>query len=177
LHNGNGIKYFSNNFGYEPNCYETYKNGLPEGAFYWQSDKQTKINGELTYNKNELSYRPAKKVTFVYNFSGKKFTQIIDTSQYRSIFVENHYDDYKIISISDDSLEESSKIYKFIEVAFDDPATIPKGTWKIINTKNGRTKMSVTYDDHGNAIKVIKFNENGEILSEKEYPSYNKRRW
>jgi antitoxin component YwqK of YwqJK toxin-antitoxin module len=178
LHNGNGTKYFSDNLGYEPNCYITFKNGLPEGAYYCQLDEGIQIKGELTWRKSEVRYRPAKKVTFIDNFSGEKATMVFDTIGYRSIFLNDHHNDYKILSVSDDSLEESVKIYKFINVGFgDDPATIPKGTWLLINTKNGHLKMEVRYDDHGNAVSVKTFNENGEIMSEKKYPSYNRRQW
>src|SRR5580658_1931550 len=36
LRNGTGIRYFFSNFDREPNCYETYREGLPEGPYYWQ---------------------------------------------------------------------------------------------------------------------------------------------
>jgi antitoxin component YwqK of YwqJK toxin-antitoxin module len=33
LHNGNGVRFFSDRFGIEPDCYMTYRNGVPEGLF------------------------------------------------------------------------------------------------------------------------------------------------
>jgi hypothetical protein len=77
----------------------------------------------------------------------------------------------------DDSLPENTKEYKYINVNFDDPAIIPRGTWQVVNTKTGKALTIVVYDDNGNPIKVTKFKENGEILSENTFPSYNERKW
>ena len=56
-------------------------------------DQQTQIKGDLTNKKSEVSYRPAKKVTFIYNLSGEKSSLVFDTTEFKSIFLEDRNND------------------------------------------------------------------------------------
>lgn len=176
LHNGNGVRFFFDQFGVEPNCYMTYQKGVPEGLFYWQSSLMTYVKGELKYKESIVRYLPAKKVTYT-NPQGRTITTVFDTSLYRSVFVANPNIDLKVLSVTDDSLQEQPRDYKYIDINFDDPAIIPTGTWQIVNTKTGKVLTSVVYDNNGNPIKVTRFKENGDALSEKVLPSYDTRKW
>jgi antitoxin component YwqK of YwqJK toxin-antitoxin module len=176
LHDGNGVQFFSDPYGVEPNCYETYKNGLPEGPFYWQPDLRSCLKGELTYNPSVVQFVPAKKVTYM-NPRGEKTTGIFDTSEYRGIFIDGADPYLKVLSVSDDSLAERSRMYKYIYINFDDPAVIPRGLWQVINTGSGKLMMTFVYDSNGNPVKVTRFKENGDISSQQDLPSYDKRKW
>jgi len=175
LHNGNGTRYFFSNFDRESNCYETYKEGLPDGPFYWQRDDEWAVSGDLTYKRSLVNYIPAVKVTYSVS-SGKVFTAVFDTSEYHNIFFGGDLD-LKVIKVSSDSMEERPKEYKYIDQGFGDPAIAPKGIWRVVNPKKGVPIITVTFDDYGNPIKVARYDVNGSLLSIKSLPSYNRRIW
>jgi len=173
LRNGTGIRYF---FGHpEPNCYETYQDGLPEGPYFWQPADDRAVNGNLTYKKNLVKYLPAKKVTYVVA-GGKVDTYVFDTVAFRNIFLTGD-SLLKILKISSDSLEEQPKEYKYIDQRFDDPAIVPRGTWRVVNPKKRVPIVTVVFDDYGNPVKVTRYDPEGNIVSEKSFPPYSRRIW
>lgn len=177
LHNGNGVRFFFDHYGLEPNCYETYKNGVPEGPFFWRNTDLTYLKGELTYKPSVVRYLPAKKVTFV-NSSGRQTTRVFDTSLYRNIFVGDRADpELKVLSVSNDSLQERPRDYRYIDINFDDPAIIPRGNWEVVNVKNGKPMTTVEFDNNGNPIKVARYDDKGNLVSQETLPSYNTRVW
>jgi antitoxin component YwqK of YwqJK toxin-antitoxin module len=175
LRNGTGIRYFFSNFDREPNCYETYRDGLPEGAFYWQPTDERAVTGNLTYKKNLVNHIPAKKVTYAVA-GGKVSTNIFDTAAFRNIFLTGD-SALRILKLSSDSLEENPKEYKYIDQGFDDPAVVPRGTWRVVNPKKNVPIATVVFDDYGNPIKVTRYDLKGNIFSEKNFPSYTRRIW
>jgi antitoxin component YwqK of YwqJK toxin-antitoxin module len=177
VHNGSGTRFFFDHYGLEPNCYETYKDGVPEGPFYWRNTTISYLKGELTYKPSVVKFIAAKKVTYA-NPKGKTTTAIMDTGSYRAIFLADRADAYlKVLNASDDSLPEPPKDYKYIDVNFDDAAIVPRGTWQEINVKNGKPLTTVEFDDNGNPIKVIQYDDKGNLVSQKSLPSYNTRMW
>jgi len=175
LHNGTGIRFFFDLRGNEPNCYETYVNGFAEGPYYWVKDETTAIKGNLTYKKSLVKRLPGKKVTFI-NSAGVRSTIVVDTSLFRQVFLDEG-SDFKVLTATNDSVEEAPKEYKYIELMFDDPAIVPYGTWQIINFKTQRLKLAVTFDSYGNPVKVIRYKEDGSEASGQSLPSYNTRKW
>jgi hypothetical protein len=175
LRNGTGIRYFFSNFDREPSCYETYREGLPEGPYYWQRDDEWAVTGNLTYKKNLVKYLPAKKVTYTVA-SGKVSTYVFDTTTFRNIFFAEG-SDLKVLQVSSDSLEEKAKEYKYIDQGFGDPAIVPRGTWRVMNPQKRVPIVTVVFDDYGNPVKVTRYDPKGNILSEQSLPSYNRRVW
>jgi len=175
LHNGTGTRYFFSQSGHEPNCYETYQDGLPKGLFYWKRENEWAVSGNLTYKKNLVKYLPAKKVTYSVT-GGKVSTYIFDTTAFRNIFLSDD-SSLKILKVSPDSVEELPKEYKYIEQRFDDPAIVPRGTWRVVNPQKKLPIVTVVFDDYGNPIKVTRYDHKGDILSEQTLPSYRQRVW
>jgi len=56
-------------------------------------------------------------------------------------------------------------------------AIIPRGTWQVINARTRKAMIVIVYDSNGNPINVKRFKENGNILSEENFPSHDKRIW
>ena len=173
LKNGTGIRYF---FGRpEPNCYETYQNGVPEGPYYWQASADWAVKGYLTYNTGLVKHVPAKKVT--YSIDGAKpITNVFDTAVFAQIF-DGQDSSLKILKLSDDSVIEEPKEYKYISQQFGDPAIVPKGTWQLLNPERKTIISTVVFDDYGNAIKVTRYDLNGKIFSERNFPAKKERDW
>jgi|HubBroStandDraft_1064217.scaffolds.fasta_scaffold94588_2 hypothetical protein len=175
LRNGTGIRYFFSNFDREPNCYETYREGLPEGPYYWQRDDEWAVTGNLAYKKSLVKYLPAKKVTYAVA-GGKASTDVFDTAAFRNIFLSGG-SDLKVLQVSSDSLEEKAKEYKYIDQGFGDPAIVPHGTWRVVNPQKKVPIVTVVFDDYGNPVKVTRYDPKGNVLSEQSFPSYNQRVW
>ncbi|HMH20214.1 MAG TPA: hypothetical protein VK563_00490 [Puia sp.] len=176
LYNGNGTRLFTDYHYLDLNCYETYRNGLPEGPYYEQTGTSIAAKGELTYKKGAVNYLPAKKVTYI-GASGEKLTGTFDNNSYEAVFHDPRDSvDYKIIAVIDDSVAQPPGEFKEISLGFSDPAIIPRGNWQLINLQNGKVYRSVNYDDNGNPVKVIAFKENGEVFWEKKYSPCNKRK-
>ncbi len=175
LRNGTGTRYFFSNFDREAYCYETYKDGQPDGPYYWQRDDEWAVKGELSYRKDLVRHVPAKKVSYA-NESGRVFTDVFDTTDFRNIFLTSG-SLLKIVKVSADSLEESAKEYKYIDQGFGDPAIVPRGTWRAVDPKKGVPVATVVFDDYGNPIRVTRYDQKGNVLSEKSFPSYNRRNW
>ena len=127
LHDGNGTKLFYDHLWLEPNCYETYRNGLPEGPYYIQTGTSTAARGQLTYKKSAVNYLPAKKVTYI-GSAGEKSTGIFETDSFESVFHNSRNSpDLKLISVSDDSVAQSQRDFTDLSISFPDPAIIPWG--------------------------------------------------
>ena len=177
LRNGSGVRFFFDHYGLEPNCYETYQGGVPEGPFYWRNSAISYLKGELTYKPSVVKYIAAKKVTYT-NSKGKTSTSIMDTGFFRATFlIENSDSSMKVLKVTDDSLPEQPKDYKYIDVNFDDAAVVPRGIWQEINVKNGKPLTTVEFDNNGNPIKVRQYDDKGNLVSQKSLPSYNTRVW
>lgn len=175
LRNGTGTRYFFSNFNRESNSFETYRDGLPNGPYYWQRDDDWAISGNLAYNKKLVKFVPAKRVTYSVG-NDKTFTDVFDTTEFRNIFLAGD-SLLKIIQISADSLEEKPKEYKYIDEGFGDPAIVPVGTWRAVNPKTKAPILLVVFDDYGNPIKVTRYDPKGNVLSTQSFPSNDRRVW
>jgi hypothetical protein len=153
LRNGTGVRYFFDNSGHEPNCYETYQDGLPDGPYYWQREDDWAVSGNLTYKKSVVKYLPAKKVTYIVA-GGKVSTDVFDTTAFRNIFLAGD-SSLIILKISSDSVEETPKEYKYIEQRFDDPAIVPRGMWRVVNPQKKVPIVTAVFDDYGNLLKSL----------------------
>src|ERR1700722_4496938 len=69
-------------YGIDPNCYETYKNGFPEGPFYTVCDQGETVKGNLTYKPSSIVYLPAKRVVYV-GPNGDSTTAVIELREYK----------------------------------------------------------------------------------------------
>jgi antitoxin component YwqK of YwqJK toxin-antitoxin module len=175
LHKGTGTKLFNDIYGIDPNCYETYKNGFPEGPFYTFIGVNETVKGNLTYKPSSIVYLPAKRVVYV-DSQGDSTTAAFGLSAYKSIF-EYPGSDLKVISVSNDSIPQGAKSFQYIETGFgDDPAVIPTGNWQTIDLKTSKIKASIDHDDNGNVIKLVWFDEQGKVLSERKFTPCNKQK-
>jgi antitoxin component YwqK of YwqJK toxin-antitoxin module len=176
LHNGDGTKFSADHLGLNPNCFETYKNGLPEGPFFMQTGTSTTVKGNLTYKKSAVNYLPAKRVVYT-GPTGEKATGTFENNEFRSIFSDtSNHSDFKLISVAEDSVPERPREFMDLSIGFDDPAVIPRGNWNVIDLNTGKVIKSIDFDDNGNAIKVIAFKKNGEVSLKREFSPCNKRK-
>lgn len=176
LTNGSGVKYFYDFFCQDPNFYETYKDGLPEGIYYGPAGIGRGVKGRLTYKKSAINYFPAKKVVYI-SPNGEKTSEIFNMHQYKSIFEDTSNNTaYKILSVEEDSIEQEPENFSPLEVSFDDPAIIPIGKWVYFDLKSGITIESFEFDNNGNVIMEIIYSEEGKATSQKYYAPCNKRK-
>jgi len=158
LHNGNGTRHFFDYiYDYGPVGFATYKNGHMEGPFLRCLGSET-ITGNVAYKKSAVRYRPAKKVSFA-TVDNEIVTVSLDSSEVRQVFFDVYQPDIKILAVVDDSIEVDAPEFKYIGFGLDsDPAVIPVGEWKKVNTKTGKTISTATFDDNGNLISIRRQN-------------------
>jgi antitoxin component YwqK of YwqJK toxin-antitoxin module len=175
IHQGTGTRLFNDIYGIDPNCYETFKNGLPEGLFYTVCDQGESVKGNLTYKPSSIVYLPAKRIVYV-GPKGDTTGAIFELREFKSIF-ESPGSDFKVLTITNDSVPQAAKSFPYINIGFgDDPAVIPRGNWQIIDLKTNKIKASIDHDENGNVINLVWFNENGKILSEKKFTPCDKQK-
>lgn len=176
VHNGNGRHFFSDYHDPDVNCYETYRNGLPEGPYYRITGTSSAVKGELTYKESAVNYLPAKRITIV-DTLGRRTTEVYENKLFESIYSDiTNNPNSKIITVSDDSVAEDPRNFVDLSIGFDDPAIIPKGNWIILNLENGQVVKSIDFDDNGNAIKIVAYTEKGKIFWERNYSPCSKRK-
>ena len=176
LHNGNGTIFFTDYHSLDSNCFETFSNGLPEGLYYQPIGSYTAVMGNLTHKKNAVNYFPAKRIVFQ-DSSGRKYSEVYKVSLFKEIYPEirkNTPDE--ILAVQDDSVEEDARNFDELSIGFSDPATIPRGSWKVFNFKTGKTFKSIDYDNSGNPIRIIAYNEDGTVSWQRQYPPCTKRK-
>jgi hypothetical protein len=177
LQEGTGIVLIYSVYGFDSLGYETYKNGYPEGKYAVKEDTYL-IQGYLTYKRSAVNYLPGKKVTYT-NLEGKVGTGVFKDDEYASLFLDtSHGTGLKVLSVSQDSVMEGGRDWLYLPLYryFSDPAIIPKGKWTMTNTRTSRVVTMVLHDDNGNPVKVVKYKQNGDVLSSQEFPSCNKRK-
>jgi hypothetical protein len=175
LHNGSGIKFFYDFYLTEPNCYETFKEGLPDGPYYAVNGIGTCVKGNLQYKPSSALYLRAKKVRYV-DSHGDSVTETFNMGDYKTVFNDLNRLNYKIIATWEDSVIQLPKTFPYIDIGFSDPAVIPVGQWQILNSRTNKTKGSIDYDANGNAVKLIWFDADGKILSKREFLPCNKQK-
>jgi antitoxin component YwqK of YwqJK toxin-antitoxin module len=176
LRDGNGVKRFHDFYGMDPNCFETYKNGLPEGPFYKVIDAGTAAKGELTYNMAAVNYLPAKKVLYT-DAKGDTSTDVFEKREYNFLFSDSSGLGLKVIRATDDSVVQPAQVFPYLELGFGDPAIVPRGHWEITTLESKKLIETVDYDNCGNAINVIVYKSDGTVFSQKKYPPCNKRKF
>jgi len=170
--NGTGVKFFTGYQGLDKNCYMTYKNGLPEGAFYVRTGDEY-VTGLLTYNLHCVNYSPAKKLTYVTS-KLDTVTGIFDESDvYSSLLPDTSL---KILSISNDSIAYNPRDFMELSYGFSDPAIIPKGICRVMDYKSKKIRKEIEYDTSGNAIHVKSFSKEGKLQWERVYSPCTKRK-
>jgi hypothetical protein len=175
LHNGSGIRLFYDFYLTEPNCYESYKEGLPEGPFYTINEFGTYVKGNLKYKPSSAIYLPAKKIWYV-DSRGDSSTEIFNLGDFKTLFGDSSGMNYKILGSWDDSVIQLPKTFSYINVGFSDPAVIPVGNWQIFNSKTNKSKASIDFDANGNVVKLVWFDANGKILSKREFLPCSKQK-
>jgi hypothetical protein len=169
----NGKIYFSTP-GSDSN-YATYRNGVMEGPYSTTLGPGERVEGEVTYKKSAVNYIPAKRVVYTVGHRAPD-TALFELNSFKSIFSAGDTN-RRVLSATDDSVAEEAPTYPFIGISFgDDPAVIPRGTWRLIRVKTGRDDATVDYDDNGNAIHLRYFGEDGAVIRDQQYPPCGKRK-
>jgi hypothetical protein len=170
---GSGIAWFPTR--YSDSNYATYKNGVMDGPYSCAPEMGERVEGEVTYKKSAVNYMPAKRVTYTVG-NKPPVTALFELNSFKSIFSADDTD-RKVLSAIDDSVAEEAPTYPFISVSFgDDPAVIPRGTWRVIRAKTGKDVALVDYDDNGNAIRIRYFDEGGTVIREQHFAPCGKRK-
>ena len=155
--------------------YATYRNGVMEGPYSTTVGPGERVEGEVTYKKSAVNYIPAKRVVYTVGHKAPD-TALFELNSFKSIFSAGDTN-RRVLSATDDSVAEEAPTYPFIGISFgDDPAVIPRGTWRLIRVKTGGDAATVDYDDNGNAIRLRYFGEDGTVIRDQHYPPCGKRK-
>jgi hypothetical protein len=169
----NGRVYFSTRL--SDSNYATYRNGLMEGPYSIAVDPGERVEGEVTYRQSAVNYLAAKRVT--YSVGGKPpVTALFELNSFNSIFSGDDTS-RRVLSAGDDSVAEEAPVYPFIGIGFgDDPAVIPRGSWRLTRLATGAVAAIIAFDDNGNAIRVRYFGEDGTVIRDEHFPPCGKRK-
>ena len=175
LSNGNGTLNFLNPIYDAYKGFTTYKNGEEEGTFVYIG-----IGvwiGQVKQKPECMTYNKGVKVTYIYPWNKDTASDYFDSASYKELFVNNPKSQAKIIDVKPDSSINEYYANEDMDFIFNiNRATIPTGKWQEIDPKTKKLMEELEFDECGNTIKHIFYDENGKVTLAKTFPPCNKRK-